>query len=127
MLRDIARRLRKDVTEAEQFAWKRLRQRQVGNFKFRRQQELGPYIVDFVCLESRLIFELDGGQHAENAEADRIRTQWLEGQGFRVCRVWNHQVFQEWDTIVQELERLLVRTPHPNPPPQGGREPELET
>ncbi len=60
--------------------------RQLGGYKFRRQQPLGPYIVGFVCLEQRLIVEVDGGQHAEQADEDAQRTAWLEAQGFRVLR-----------------------------------------
>ena len=84
MLRDLARTLRKNMTDAETFVWKRIRQRQIGGYKFRRQQELGPYIVDFVCLESRLIFELDGGQHAEQVEADAERFLKIRRQALRI-------------------------------------------
>lgn len=128
MNRDLARTLRKNLTETETFVWKRLRYRQIGGFKFRRQHPLGPFIVDFVCLERKLVLELDGGQHAERVEADAFRTRWLEQQGYRVVRFWNHQPFQEWDAIEQELWRLLTEegsTPHPSSPPQGGRGPEF--
>jgi very-short-patch-repair endonuclease len=87
------------MTDAERFAWDRLRYRQMGGHKFRRQVELGPYIADFVCLERRLVVELDGGQHAERAEQDRQRTRWLEGQGFRVLRFWNHEVLRDWEAV----------------------------
>ena len=125
MANEFARRLRKNMTDAEQFAWKRLRGHQLGGFGFRRQAPIGPYIADFVCFETKLILELDGGQHAELTDEDAERTRWFKSQGFRVVRFWNHEVFQDWDVIEQELWRLLTQTgstPHPNPPPQGGRE-----
>ncbi len=68
MRQSSARRLRKHPTDAERLLWCHLRLRQLGGYKFRRQQPLGPYIVDFVCLEQRLIVEVDGGQHAEQAK-----------------------------------------------------------
>ncbi len=92
MRQSSARRLRKHPTDAERLLWRHLRLRQLGGYKFRRQQPLGPYIVDFVCLAKRLIVEVDGGQHAEQAEEDAQRTAWLEAQGFRVLRFWNTEV-----------------------------------
>ena len=125
MSRDRARQLRRAMTDAERAAWKQLRGRELAGFRFRRQVPLGPYIADFVCFEARLILELDGGQHGEPAgrEADDRRTAWLTGQGFRVARFWNHEVFQDWDTVEQELWRLLTvprAVPHPSPPVQSG-------
>ena len=87
----IVRTLRKNPTESERALWRRLRQRQFIGFKFRRQHLLGSYIVDFVCLEKKLIIEVDGGQHAECAD-DMKRTCWLENRGFHVLRFWNNQV-----------------------------------
>ena len=81
--------LRNNPTEAERSLWQHLRLRQLGGHKFRRQQSLGPYIVDFVCLEKRLIIEVDGGQHSEQKAYDAERNTWLEVQGFHVLRFWN--------------------------------------
>ena len=92
--------LRNNPTNAELAPWKHLRQRQVGGHKFRRQQPLGDYIVDFVCLEGRLIIEVDGGQHAEQELYDSDRTEWLESQGFRVLRSWNGEVLQQAESVV---------------------------
>ena len=121
-----ARHLRKNMTDAERFVWQRIRYRQLGGFRFRRQAPIGPFIADFVCFEARFILELDGGQHATQVEADAARTRWLEGQGFRVMRVWNNEVFEDWDSVAEGIVTALTvpLTPHPNPPPQGGREPE---
>ena len=99
-----ARRLRKDSTEAEGILWNLLRGRQLLGYKFRRQVPMGNYFVDFVCLEEKLIIELDGGQHFEQGDYDDARTQWLESQGFRVIRFWNSEVSENKDGL---LERIL--------------------
>ena len=106
MANEFARRLRKEMTDAERFVWARIRYRQIKNLKFRRQAPIGPYIADFVCHEIRLIIELDGGQHAEQIEADEARTRWLEAAGYRIIRFWNHEVFEDWDRIVDQLWAL---------------------
>jgi very-short-patch-repair endonuclease len=124
MTRDFARHLRKNMTDAEQRLWRELRYRQLDGRKFRRQAPIGSYIADFVCFEAKVIVELDGGQHAEQFEDDSRRTAWLESQGFRLLRVWNHHVFQDLDSVMQVIWDALQSTPHPNPPPQGGRGPE---
>lgn len=98
------------MTDAECLVWTHPRYRQLGGFKFRRQAPVGPYIADLVCFEAKLIVELDGSQHATQVEADAERTSWLECQGFRVLRVWNHEEFEDWDTVV---ERIWLLLPHP--------------
>ena len=87
-----ARRLRREATEAEKVLWFKLRARQLTGIKFRRQVSIGPYIVDFVSFERRLVVEIDGGQHAEPESRcyDTRRTTWLENQEFRVLRFWNN-------------------------------------
>ncbi|HEV3146095.1 MAG TPA: DUF559 domain-containing protein [Gemmataceae bacterium] len=122
MANDFARQLRKNMTDAERRLWAELRYRQLEGAKFRRQAPVGNYIVDFVTFEKKLIIELDGGQHAEQTEEDAIRTAWLESQGFRVLRFWNHLIFEDLEMVMQAIWNELVQTPHPNPPPQGGRE-----
>ena len=106
-----ARELRTDLTATEQLLWSRLRRRQVAGCKFRRQQVLGPYIVDFACLEEKLVIELDGGQHAAQRSYDQRRTRWLEQVGFRVLRFWDHQVFEELDAVLQVIADELGRPP----------------
>ena len=100
-----ARTLRRNSTQAELKLWSILRDRQFKHLKFRRQQPLGPYFVDFVCFEHRLIVELDGGQHTE--EADAIRTGWLQAQGFRVLRFWNNDVLTNPDGVAIRLAEAL--------------------
>ena len=85
LIRARARALRNNPTEVEKVLWRHLRMWQLDGYKFRRQQPIGNYIVDFVCLESRLIVELDGGQHMEQSDYDSDRDNWLRAQGFIVC------------------------------------------
>ena len=97
--------------------------RQFNGFKFRRQQPLGRYVVDFVCLSKKLIVEVDGGQHA-TSPGDLERTAWLGSQGFRVLRFWNNQVLGDIESVTKVIWDALSydqETPHLNPPPQGGR------
>ena len=117
-----ARRLRKNLTDAEQRLWAQLRRKQIGTHRFRRQVPLGSYVADFVCLSARLIIEVDGRQHAERIAEDQERTAWLESQNFRVLRFWNNEVFENIDGVLQRIVEALEDPPHPNPPPQGGRE-----
>lgn len=87
--------------------WSALKNRQLGNFKFRRQAPIGKYIVDFACLEESLIIEVDGGQHMEASLADNERTAWLQSNGYRVIRFWNDQVLKETDAVLEEILRSL--------------------
>jgi very-short-patch-repair endonuclease len=98
-----ARRLRRTATDVEAALWLHLRNRRLGNLKFRRQATLGRAIADFVCAEKRLVVELDGGQHCD--EADAARTARLKALGYRVIRFWNHDVNENLDGV---LERILV-------------------
>ena len=95
------------MTDAENRLWSLVRNRQLDGHKFRRQHPLGPFVADFVCVERRVIVELDGGQHADSAY-DARRTTWLEGQGWRVLRFWNNDILTEaggvLEVILQELE-----------------------
>jgi len=119
-----ARELRKNLTEAERTLWKYLRLRQFDGNKFRRQQPIGKYIVDFVCFEKKLIVEVDGGQYNEQVIYDSERNEWLKKQGFRILRFWNNQVLKEIDGVeggIMEALSSYSYTPHLNPPPQGGR------
>ena len=102
-----ARQLRKNPTEAERLLWMHLRYRQMGGHKFRRQQPIGRYIVDFACPEKRLLIEIDGGQHSQQADYDATRTEWLESQGFRLLRFWNTQVIKETDAVKSVILEAL--------------------
>src|SRR5215207_3538631 len=114
--RDLARSLRKNMTEAEQFMWQRLRYRQLAGHRFQRQAPIGDAIADFLCRAKRLIIELDGSQHVERSELDAERTRRLEAFGYRVLRFWNHEVLTDWETIEAVIfEALGGPAPHPNP------------
>lgn len=121
-IKEFARSLRKNQTQAEQKLWQILRKKNPG-FRFRRQFSIdNKYIADFVCLEKRLIIEIDGGQHSESAR-DVERTLYLESQDFRVIRFWNNEILDNLDGCYEILlEELNKDTPHPGPPPQRGRE-----
>lgn len=114
----IARELRKRSTEAEKLLWRRLSRRQLEGFKFRRQQPIGRYIVDFVNFETKLIIELDGGQHATQKDQDKKRDNRFEQQGFEVLRFWDNQVFQNLEGIL-ELIRSRLLSPSSDPSHQG--------
>ena len=83
---NLARGLRRRSTDAERLLWQHLRARRLGGLKFRRQESIDTYIVDFVCFEKRVVIELDGSHHTLRAEEDRARDEWFETQGFRVLR-----------------------------------------
>ena len=102
-----AKRMRHQSTEAEYRLWLHLRAWRLRGCKFRRQQPLGRYIVDFVCFEHRLVIEVDGSQHLEQAGHDVARTMWLAENGFRVLRFWNDDVLARTDVVLQEIDRVL--------------------
>jgi adenine-specific DNA-methyltransferase len=117
-----AQRLRSDQTGVERRLWFELRDRRFYGHKFRRQVPVGPFIVDFACWERSFIIELDGGQHNSMIDDDRKRTQWLEGNGWRVLRFWNNDVIENMDGVLQRIAATLESqaSPHPNPLPHAG-------
>ena len=98
-----ARQLRRNSTDAERLLWKHLRNRQLAGFKFRRQTSIGQYFTDFECLAAKLIIELDGGQHQEQASYDLKRTKYLQARGYRVLRFWNNEVLTDTDAVLQSI------------------------
>jgi len=112
--------LRRNATDAERALWFELRGRRLQGCKFKRQWTLGPYIVDFCCLEARLVVEADGGQYGD--EADAHRTAWLQKEGFRVVRFWNNDVLTNMDGVLETIVATLKVDPHPGPLPQAGEE-----
>ena len=110
MLRKYQTKLRKHGTAYEELMWSFLRNRKLDGFKFRRQQIVGNYIVDFVCYEKKLIIELDGSQHIENRKYDMNRTCFLKLRGFHVMRFWNGDLFGNMEKITDKiLNELLAR------------------
>jgi adenine-specific DNA-methyltransferase len=117
-----ARTLRRQQTDAEQLLWKHLRTRQINGAKFRRQQPIGKYVVDLVCLEKKLIIEIDGGQHAFLTKEDAVRTRWLTSEGYRVLRYWNNDVINNLEGVLETiLKELNVEHPHLSPLPSRQR------
>jgi len=111
-----ARDLRKNSTDAERLLWRHLKTKQLLGLKFRRQEQIGYYIVDFVCYEALLIVEADGGQHLEGRENDEVRTQWLNSQGFRVLRFWNNDILLNVEGVLEVIRAgCLDRVPASNP------------
>ena len=105
-----ARRLRQRSTDAERRLWYFLRNRQLDGCRFRRQAPLGRYVADFVCVERRLVIELDGGQHFETATADRERARHFARAGYRVLRFWNTPVLQETTSVLESILAALRET-----------------
>ena len=112
-----SRKLRKEMTDAERKLWNILRNRQLNGFKFRRQHPFGKYVLDFVCLETGLVIEVDGGQHQKSVIYDQKRTLCLEQQGFKVLRFWNNEVMNHFDEVLEVIwGELRCNT---QPPPQS--------
>lgn len=107
-----ARRMRHEPTDAERKFWFAVRAHGFGGHKFKRQYPIGPYIADFVCLESHLIIELDGGQHSQQAGYDAERTAYLQTRGFRVLRYWNDEFLRHQADILEDVWRAL-KSPSP--------------
>ena len=112
--------LRRKQTDAERLLWRHLRDRQLGGCKFRRQHKVGPYFADFACIESCLIVELDGGQHADNVLYDRNRTRFLEKRGWRLRRFWDNDVLTQTDAVLESILNELANCPSPQPSPRPG-------
>jgi very-short-patch-repair endonuclease len=114
-----ARKLRTTPTDAEIRLWSRLRRKQLEGYRFRRQQPMGPFVVDFFCPEAKLIVEVDGGQHAESASDER-RTSWLEANGYRVVRFWNNDVLANTEGVLMRILEALRAGPPSLPSPSRG-------
>jgi len=105
-----ARALRRDMTDAERRLWAALRHRRLRALKFRRQHPIGRFILDFACVEHRLVVEADGGQHADS-ESDARRTAWLESRGWRVLRFWNNDILSNPEGVQEAILQAVCATP----------------
>ncbi len=117
-----AKSLRQNMTDAEHLLWRHLRAHRLDGQKFRRQQPIGPYVVDFVHFGARVIVEADGGQHNDNAD-DPVRDAWLTEQGFTVMRFWNNEILQSADAVLAMIWAAVAEAA-PSPPaplPRGER------
>jgi very-short-patch-repair endonuclease len=109
-----ARRLRRDATDAETALWSRLWSRRLNGYKFVRQGPIGPYTVDLICRDCRLIIEVDGGQHADNT-CDAVRDKWLTDHNYRVPRFWNNDVLGNMAGVLETITTALAESPPPPP------------
>ena len=110
--RRFAKQLRSNMTDAEQLLWRHLRAHRLNGAKFRRQQPIGPYIVDFVHFTARLVIEADGGQHNES-ERDLRRDAWLESEGYRVLRFWNDDILKNTEVVLEVIFKAVASTSAP--------------
>jgi very-short-patch-repair endonuclease len=113
----LGKALRKRPTDAEHLLWRHLRMKQMEGLKFRRQQPIDNYIVDFVCFENRIIIEADGGQHAAENNRDRERDSYLQQYGFKLLRFWNNEVLQNTNGVLETIRENCLSHPPLNPLP----------
>ncbi|MFO7306807.1 MAG: endonuclease domain-containing protein [Gammaproteobacteria bacterium] len=119
-LQRYARKMRRHPSDAERRLWYYLRRKQLQGFRFRRQVPIGPYIVDFYCIEARLAIEIDGSQHVRRREYDHGRDSYLLRRGVRVLRFWNNEVLQNLAGVVEVIGReLQLPPPCPSPASRG--------
>ena len=104
-LKPVARMLRSDSTRTENLIWLHVRNRQIAGCKFRRQFQIGNYVLDFYCVEKKLAVELDGGQHTDEKQKiyDQKRTDYLESQGVKVLRFWDNEVWENLDSVLEKI------------------------
>ncbi|NCT71744.1 MAG: endonuclease domain-containing protein [Xanthomonadaceae bacterium] len=125
--RTFAKQLRRNMTDAERRLWKYLRAHRLDGQKFRRQQPIGPCIVDFVHFGARVVVEADGGQHVQSPH-DAARDAWLMRQGFRVLRFWNDDILLHTDAVLESIWKALREgAPSPPTPLQQGERGETQT
>src|SRR4051812_11128106 len=115
-----AQQLRNNATEAERRLWLHLSRRQLDGYKFSRQMPVGSFVCDFLCRETKLIVEVDGGQHSQS-QRDERRTAFLEEQGYRVIRFWNNEVLENLEGVLDAIGEALKSSPTPQSPPACGR------
>ena len=108
-LASLAKNLRKNQTDVEKLLWQKLKARQVEGVKFRRQQPIGDFIVDFVSFEKRLIIELDGGQHTVMREVDTERDKVFTKKGYKVLRFWNSDVLENEQGVLEVIRENCMK------------------
>ncbi|WP_431206476.1 endonuclease domain-containing protein [Bradyrhizobium betae] len=106
-LRQFAKNMRREPTDAEAAIWRLLRDRRLSAYKFRRQVPIGNYILDFVCFDKRLVIEIDGSQHAES-QRDAIRDTAISAEGFSIARYWNNDVLQHPSSVLEDILAKLA-------------------
>ena len=110
-----AKRLRREMTDAEVILWSRLRRDGVPGRRFRRQHPIGPYVADFACVQARLVVEVDGGTHSTSAEVqhDKRRNAYMRSKGWRIFRVTNNDIYKNLENV---LDGIVTFAPPPRPP-----------
>ena len=121
-LDSFAKKLRREATDTERLLWSRLRAKRFLELKWRRQEAIGRYIVDFVCYERRIIIECDGGQHASQNQRDQERDRWFENQGYRVLRFWDTDILKNTEGVLETILQACQSSPSPSSPPIPGGE-----
>lgn len=114
-MKHLARAMRRRMTDAERVLWEHLRAHRMAGHKFKRQLVIEPYIVDFACIEAKIIIEADGGQHAFRTEADQRRTEHLTAMGYRVICFWSHEILTKTQSVLERIYQELVSHPLPTP------------
>ena len=120
-IRQKAKQLRSNSTDAERNLWAHIRNRRLEGWKFRRQLPIGRFIVDFACAELRIIVEIDGGQHAEQVIYDLNRTKILQSKGYQVVRYWNNEVLGNIEGVIEALTLTLSQRERELSPSPSGR------
>ena len=113
-LKGIVKSLRKRLTDAEKVLWKHLRAKQLQGLKFRRQEPIGKYVVDFVCYQKRIVVEVDGGQHSKESSKDEERDRWFQKEGYKVLRFWNNDVLTNTDGVLEVIMKNVSPSPGPS-------------
>jgi len=106
-IRDFAKKMRREPTDAEAAMWRLLRDRRLAPFKFRRQAPFQNFILDFVCFEKRIVIEIDGSQHVSSGR-DTKREAILVAEGFRIARYWNNDVLLQPSAVLEDILAKLV-------------------
>jgi len=117
----VAKTLRQNSTKAERLLWRNLKAKQMKGFKFRRQEPIGNYVVDFVCFESQVVIEVDGSQHMVEVAKDKERERWLRSQGFTILRFWNNEVLRNLEGVLEVIRLSCLNHPPFIPPIKGGK------
>ena len=106
---EAVKNLRHKQTEAEKILWQRLKDKHLTGAKFRRQEPIGNFIVDFVSYKNKLVIEVDGNPHREKETKtyDERRTAWLQSEGFRVIRFWNNEILDSIEDVIKKIRVML--------------------
>jgi very-short-patch-repair endonuclease len=114
-LTEFARRMRHEPSPAEKQMWQLLRHRKLAGFRFRRQQPISPYVVDYYCAVARLVVELDGDSHSGSEKNDEMRDSFLRSRGYRILRFWNNMLFDDGEAVLETIYLACIEGTQQNP------------